>query len=801
MARSGSLRTYNRKRNFKKTSEPKGRVVANTGSAPVFTIQRHAASRLHYDFRLELDGVLKSWAVPKGPSLDPKEKRLAVEVEDHPLDYQDFEGEIPKGEYGGGSVLLWDKGTWEPEGDPHTGLKKGRLRFKLAGHKLHGAWTLLRMRTPGEKGHKNWLLVKSNDAEARATAVEDIVVSHPESVAKKRQTKRKKTAKTVEGTPGRLPKKFSPQLATLSKAAPDGERWLHEVKFDGYRLIAICNQNDVRILTRNGLDWTYKVPRLVDALRKLPFTSAVFDGELVALDGQGISRFQMLQNALEKDRDHKLKYYIFDMPFLNDHDLRELPLIKRKELLEMAFKQIKSDVLHYSDHVRGNGKEFFATSCKTGLEGIVSKDINSHYVHRRSPQWLKTKCSKRQEFVIGGFTKAGGSRSGFGALLLGHYQGNDLVYAGRVGTGFTDASLKSISARLQKLKTDKSPFAKSLTSAQKKGATWVKPELVGEVEFTEWTDDGHLRHPSFQGLRLDKPAKVVEREEPMLTKFAGIELSNPDRVLYPEQNIKKYEIASYYMQVAKWILPHLVGRPLSIVRCPRGNDKQCFFQKHFDEPVEELDVIPIKEKNKVGKYVAIRDIAGIIRLTQLGVLEIHPWGCKKEDIEHPDRIVFDLDPGPKVKMQAMIDAALLLKTYLENFDLESFVKTSGGKGLHVVVPLVPKASWDEAKEFTKTAAEHLARTFPDRFVAKMTKSLRPGKIFIDYLRNGRGATSVATFSTRARAGATVATPLAWDELTPDLDLQSFNYLSVPKRLREQKGDPWARFFKIKQALP
>ena len=869
-----SLKAYQRKRNFQKTPEPSGD-GAKSAPGRQFVVQKHAASRLHYDFRLELDGTLKSWAVPKGPSLDPAVKTLAVQVEDHPLDYADFEGVIPEGEYGGGTVMVWDRGVWEPEEDPARGLKNGKLKFRLFGEKLTGSWALVRMRGRAGDDGKNWLLIKHRDDSARPNAKSDILTRKPRSIlsgrkleeiardadrvwtsngkaaaksraraktkaednpikpasAARRKTsaasKRRKqapiTARDVAKFAGarraKQPNEFKPQLATLSSSVPTGNNWLHELKFDGYRALAFFENGKVRLISRNGNDWTKRFHTVAAALKTLPIKQAILDGEVVSLDKSGISSFQQLQNQMKRGNDESLVEYLFDAPHLLGYDLTQTPLVERKQVLAslvLSANPQNEGAFRYSDHVQGHGEKVLQQACDGGMEGIISKRADSAYQQARSSSWLKVKCLKRQEFVIGGFTKPEGSRVGFGALLLGYYQdGRKLVYAGRVGTGFTNESLRQLTKDLKKRAVDSSPFANPPTGAARRGITWVKPELVAEVEFTEWTSDGRLRHPSFLGLREDKRPQEIVREVPRLPDqlasasgssnteavVAGVRLTNPERVLYPDEDITKRELAEYYEHVADWVLPHVAGRPLTLVRCPEGYTGECFYQKHLTEAMPDaVDGVSITEKGKRKKYVLINDLAGLVSLVQIGVLEIHPWPAREDQLERPDRMVIDLDPGEGVEWKQVVEGAKEARDRLETVGLATYLRLSGGKGLHIVVPLARRNTWDELKQFAKSLADQMTHDAPDRYIATMSKAKRRGKVYVDYLRNQRGATAIASYSTRARAGAPVATPLAWKELTARIQPDKYNIRNLPARLEKLKADPWDGFFAARQSI-
>ncbi len=851
------LESYHEKRRFQRTPEPQGKVEATPGGN-LYIIQKHAASHLHYDLRLELDGVLKSWAVPKGPSLKPTEKRLAVHVEDHPIEYGSFEGMIPEGEYGAGTVMLWDRGTWEPGGDPHAGYAKGDFKFKLHGEKLKGSWVLARMKgkAGGDEG-KNWLLIKKRDDAAISGSEPEPVEVLDRSVASGRtmqeiSSQSDKFWIVPSDLPGvrqaDQPEFMQLQLATPGDKPPKGENWLHEIKYDGYRILCRLREGQARLFSRNEKEWTNRFPQIAEAAARIPIESAFLDGEVAVIDEHGKTDFQALQNILQGTHTGKLVYFVFDIPFCAGYDLTQTPLIKRKELLLKKLLSLKhsngeSQVL-YADHIVGQGESVFQSACRLGLEGIVSKRADSSYEKGRGRNWIKVKCSMRQEFVVGGFTDPGGSRIGFGALLLGYYspQGR-LVYAGRTGTGFDDQTLETLSKRLVRMETDTPTFSNPPAGYEAKGVHWIRPELVAEVVFSAWTDDGVLRHPAFKGLREDKDPKDVVREDnggrkkeelgvaPTSWRKAGVRLAgaepevreeggeqrtqdgrrktggkmtaltNPNRVFYPEIGVTKRALAEYYTEIADWIMPHLAGRPLTLVRCPEGREKECFFQKHLrDGAPEILRSIPVMEKNEKVYYSVADNIEGVIALVQMGALEIHVWGSREDKLEQPDMMIFDLDPAPEVDWGEMVKAARLMRERLSNLGLESFVKTTGGKGLHIVVPLTPNADWETVKAFSKAVADSIVREYPGKYIATMSKEKRKGKIFIDYLRNGRGATSVAAYSTRSRHGAPISTPVAWDELTTDLKPDSYNIQNIRGRLSHLQGDPWAGYFSLRQEI-
>jgi bifunctional non-homologous end joining protein LigD len=843
------LESYHEKRSFEHTSEPQGKVESSP-AGNLYIIQKHAARRLHYDLRLELDGVLKSWAVPKGPSLKPSEKRLAVHVEDHPIEYGSFEGTIPEGEYGAGTVMLWDRGTWEPEGDPGEGYAKGDLKFKLHGEKLKGKWVLARMKGKAGEGGKNWLLIKKHDDAAISGSEPEPVETLDRSVASGRTMQEIASeppdmldpAGLHGARPAEQPGFIDLQLATPAEEAPRGEDWLHEIKYDGYRILCRLSGGQARLFSRNEKEWTDRFPQIAEKAAGLAVESAFLDGEVVVVDEHGRTDFQALQNILQGINTGRLVYFVFDIPFCAGYDVTQTPLITRKEqllkkLLPGTLKPSGESQVIYADHITGQGDEVFRNACRLGLEGIVSKRADSGYEKGRSRSWLKVKCSMRQELVIGGFTDPGGARTGFGALLVGYYDTPaDLVYAGKVGTGFDEQTLDTLSEHLKGMETDTPPFTNPPTGYEAKGVHWTRPELVAEVEFSAWTEDGLLRHPSFKGLREDKDPKDVVREHnggqrtedessrqsPVVSGQSSIfspqssvlrprssvnsppssvTLSNPDRVFYPEIGVTKRALAEYYTDIAEWILPHLAGRPLTLVRCPEGWEKECFFQKHLGDAASKLlRSIPIVEKDGLHHYSVADNIDGVIAVVQIGALEIHVWGSHEDNLEQPDMMIFDLDPAPEVEWARMIEAARLMRERLLDLGLASFVKTTGGKGLHIVVPLTPKADWEGVKAFSKAVAESIVRDSPAEYIATMSKEKRRGRIFIDYLRNGRGATSVAAYSTRSRQGAPVSTPVAWDELTVDLKSDSYNIRNIRRRLSGLKEDPWAGYFSVRQEI-
>ena len=858
------LQQYWKKRNFKETPEPIG-ASESPSVRPQFVIQQHAASHLHYDFRLELDGTLKSWAVPKGPSLDPKHKRLAVHVEDHPLDYGGFEGTIPPKQYGAGTVLLWDRGSWSPVGDPLVGYRRGRLKFSLNGQKLRGLWNLVRMGARHGGGKENWLLIKEKDDEARSGKHSDVTENLTESVASGRtieqiasgrhrvwQSNRRaehtksvprprETGKKQLAGARRAPQEewSPPQLATLLDKAPVGEEWVHELKYDGYRILCRVKNESAKLVTRNAHDWTTKLHRIAEAAAALPVKSAWLDGEVVALRPDGSISFQALQNAFDTRSETNLVYYVFDLLYLNGYDLKQVGLLERKHALAAIVPSATAGLIRYSDHIPGRGEVVFAEACRRGMEGIISKRTDAVYLAGRNRNWIKVKCGHRQEFVIGGFTDPTGSRVAFGALLLGVYdEQGQFEFVGRTGTGFSERSLKELHKQLIALKQSQSPFVNPPSGVDSRGVHWVKPRLVAEVSFAEWTNEGLLRQAAFQGLRKDKAAKSVIKEGPgkstpvrtnssgapktpirrrarmaghpakeneTATKgpatVAGVTVSHPDRILYPGQGFTKLALARYYERVSTWLLPHLQDRPLTLVRCPEGYNKECFYQKHANRTVpDSIGRVKIPEGNGVSWYMLADSLPAVIGLVQMGVLELHTWGAKRDGLDRPDRIIMDLDPDPTVPWKFVIEGAQLVRTLLNELDLECFVKTTGGKGLHVVLPLRHVHTWEEVKAFSKGVADHLMRLVPDRFVANMSKQKRKGKIYLDYLRNAKGATAIAAYSTRARPGAPVSVPLAWEELSVDVRSDHFTVENVVERLNGLKRDPWRDYFTVKQKL-
>lgn len=914
--RHDPLSRYRQKRDFRITPEPddsdrrarpsrskastggKGAKAA-TGAAPrraarpqalSFVIQKHWASHLHYDFRLELGGVLLSWAVPKGPSYDPKERRMAIHVEDHPLSYGGFEGTIPPKQYGAGDVIVWDNGTWTPEGDPAQGLRDGKLVFRLHGQKLAGLWQLIRTSRDASK-REQWLLIKKHDGRERPHADYDVTVELPDSVlqqplgwAEERdgEGKAAKASSTAKGTKAaeraaapdeapdlsrakkaRLPAELSPQLATLVSATPPGD-WIAEAKFDGYRLMARVDKGQVRLITRGGNDWTDRLPSLAEALQTLRIDSGWLDGEIVVLRDDGAPDFNLLQNAIghpKRTKHEDIVYFLFDVPFLNGHDLRDVPLTDRRAVLRALMADHESERLRFSEDFAVPPEEMLAAACQMRLEGLILKRPDSGYVSSRGDAWVKLKCQLRQEFVVVGFTDRSDGAKALGSLLLGYYEAGELRYAGRVGTGWSHAQAGELHKRLSAIEVrqahfDEATVARShwarITGRSGGAARWVKPSRVVEVAFAEWTPDGHIRHASFQGEREDKAPKDVGRESakpadevkaPKAAKTAAagkpkppikqtkqaatrtenaekperpekpetrtatmtskaakaakaekgasasaasgqLRITHPERVIDPSTGHTKIELVRYYESVLEWLLPHLGRRPVAIVRAPDGIEGELFFQKHVDG--DALIVVP--------------DPATLMHLTQMNALEFHTWNAQDDRLDRADRIIFDLDPGEGVSFGAVAEAARITRALLKELGLRCWLKTSGGKGLHLVVPLERRHDHATAKAFSQAVVQHLAATFPKKFSAKSGPKNRVGKIFPDYLRNGEGQTTAAAFSARARPGLGVSMPIDWDELAEVKRADQWTIANARDRLSFQKVDPWRDYAAAKQTL-
>jgi bifunctional non-homologous end joining protein LigD len=845
LSEKSDLRKYREKRNFEATPEPAEGGVANE-AARSFVVQKHWATRLHYDFRLELDGTMKSWAVPKGPSYDPQDKRMAMPTEDHPIAYNKFEGTIPAGNYGAGKVIIWDKGTWIPLEDPRKGYREGKLKFELRGHKLHGHWTLVRMKGRGNGREDPWLLIKERDALARPAAEFSLVDEMPDSVQKLADRPAAIAAAAPaaaaaasvppDGPPAgarkaALPATLQPELAVLVDEAPrDAADWIFEIKFDGYRMLARVEGGEITLVTRNGNEWTGKLGALVKALQTMDLPDGWYDGEIIMPGADTPADFQALQGAFDSKRTEEIVYYLFDLPYCAGHDLRDVPLLQRREVLQRIVTRKPHANVRFSEVFEVPAAELLDSACRLGLEGVIGKRRDSAYVCRRSTDWIKLKCSRRQEFVIGGWTDPKGSRTGIGSLLLGlHDDSGKLVYAGNVGTGFNERSLRELRALLEPLAADKSRFQGG--TGLPRGAHWVKPELVAEVSYGEMTRDGKVRHSVFHGLRTDKPADSIVNEPvlhappadrkakaakkpaaaataraPAAAPAAGtalpanLRVSNPDRVIDPSTGITKIQLVRYYALVGNLMMEHLKGRPIAMVRAPDGIEGQLFFQKHLDRykmsGIAQLDPAFFPGHPAMLEVVSPE---GLLSAAQMNVIEIHTWNGVKSAIDKPDRMTFDIDPGEGVTWAQIQEAATLVRTMLDELGLPCFLKTSGGKGLHLVVPLKRLLDWDTVKSFSQAVVQHLARTLPDRFVAKSGGSNRVGKIFIDYLRNGYGATTACAWSARARPGLGISVPVRWDELASLKSGAHWTVGTVHTRL-DQGNTPWDDYEKSRVAL-
>ncbi|SDF32544.1 DNA ligase D [Terriglobus roseus] len=895
------LARYRSMRDFSVTAEPSGKQKSTSAASLPFVIQKHAATRLHYDFRLGWNGVLKSWAVAKGPSYVVADKRLAVQVEDHPMEYGGFEGIIPRGQYGGGTVMVWDQGTWEPHVDVNEGLRKGSLKFALNGRKLHGNWTLVRMGgKAAQEAKPNWLLIKEHDEYERTPDDPAITEEMPDSAVTGRSLEQiaeasthvwnsketategqawyrqrardadaasggtanvtapsKKTPTFNNASLAKLPKEklpdfIKPQLAQEATAPPSGDEWLHEIKLDGYRMQARKQGSRVQLFTRSGLDWTHRMKSVAEAIKTLDVQDAILDGEVVVLDEKGISSFANLQASFEKNEKHPVTFFLFDLLHLNGHNTRGLPLKERKRLLHTVLNN-ENDGLKLSEDIAGDGAKIFRSACELHAEGIISKKADAVYHSGRSTLWLKSKCVLEQEFVIGGWVDLSNGSRGVGSLLLGYYDdAGKLIYAGRTGTGFTQRTHKLLRDKLDAIETKSNPFA-AIDAAGRKDAHWVKPQLVAQVRFATWTADNLVRQAAFQGLREDKPAKEVHREmgppsakhksiapaetkkdvqtllEPAAetkttTKSAkvvsidskrpkraaeqqtkttpSLRLTHPEKVVDPESGVTKRELMDYLWAVSEEMLPHIAGRPLSLVRCPEGSDHQCFYQKHVNHmlPAGVGSVMVADKKGGAPEpYITLDTAEALAGLAQMSVLEIHPWGSRNDNLEHPDRIIIDLDPDESLPWSTVCEAALEVRDVLKSAGVESFVKTTGGKGLHVLFPITPKHDFAFMKTWTHGLVQAMEQARPELYLTKMTKAARTGKIYLDYLRNERGATAVAPYSMRARSGLPVSMPLEWKELTsntrPRYTVHDFE--EWKPRL---KKNPWRKVFELKQTL-
>lgn len=831
---------YNRKRNFESTSEPRetGRRSRAKAGALRFVVQKHDARHLHYDFRLELLGTLKSWAVPKGPSLDPTQKRLAVHVEDHPLAYASFEGSIAEGNYGAGDVIVWDQGIWQPEGDPVAAYEAGKLKFSLVGEKLSGAWTLVRTRLKGSGDKPQWLLIKEQDDVARPANEYDIVSELPASVisgelvggmakpaatqAGKTKTRSKAPAKAVKtkakaskSAQSTMPDALSPQLATLVEAPPAGD-WIYEIKYDGYRIMARIKDGEVTLFSRNGHDWTARLAPQAKALDKLGLGDSWLDGEAVVLDEHGMPDFQALQNAFDEARSGDILYFLFDAPWLDGVDQRELPIEQRRQALQGKLPKRKGP-LRFSEAFEADHQSVLGSACSLGLEGVIGKRAGSPYRSSRSADWIKLKCRQRQEFVVVGFSKPQGSRSGFGALLLAVNEANGLRYAGRVGTGFNEALLGSLHKRMKALGRDASPLHKQPSAAQRRGVQWIEPQLVVEVAFAGWTGEGLVRQGAFVGERSDKPAEQIVKERPAPAKavekgasakktaskgsarkgreqIGEVSVSHPERVIDDQSGTTKAQLARFYAEIADWLIPEVRNRPVSLLRAPGGVGGEQFFQKH----AERLDIPNIRHLDAEldpghDRLMTIDSVPALVGAVQMGTIELHTWNAAYASIERPDRLILDLDPDPALPWRAVLEATRLSLSVLDELGLQTFVKTSGGAGMHLVVPLARHVDWDTLKAFGKAISQFMANELPDRFSARMGPKNRIGKVYLDYLRNGRGASTVAAYSVRARPGLPVSVPISREELGQLRDSKQWHIGNLQRRLEKLEDDPWAGY--------
>lgn len=838
---SAGLSAYKARRDFRRTSEPPPKRAKAAAGKFRFVVQKHDARRLHFDLRLELGGVLKSWAVTRGPSMTAGVRRLAVETEDHPVDYLDWEGVIPKGQYGGGTMIVWDQGTWQPEGDPEAALKAGKLSFDLAGERLKGKWTLVRMaKRTGEK-RSNWLLIKSRDAFALKPREQEPVESMQTSVKSGREgadlaaagavrtdhRARQATAKSgvaataalarIAGArkaimPGFVP----PSLALAVDRPPDGPEWIHEIKHDGYRIQARCEGGKATLLTRKGLDWTARFPPIARSLAGLSVGAALLDGEIVVHDENGQSSFSGLQRDLKSRRHDRLAYYVFDLLYCNGVDLQGAALTERKRILnEIIAASPASPALRYNDHIETGGQPVLTEACRLGLEGIVSKRSDLPYISGRGDHWQKSKCALRQEFVVLGYVPSSVKGKAVGSLVLGYYNSGKLMHAGRAGTGIDDDMARTLGSRLDAMRNEMPELGNSPAAASLRDVVWTEPSLVAEIEYRGWSSDGLLRQAAFKGLREDKPASEVTLETarpqaaPELAKPktvaaasagnrpAPVAFTHPGRVLWSDPDITKRDLADYYTAIADKILPELSGRVLNLRRCPDGAAGQCFFAKHAWMGLN--DAIQLIDTGDEKPMLAIDSLEGLLTLVQMNVLEIHTWGSKVDHLERPDRMTFDLDPGESVPASQVTAAAREVRDRLDRLGLQSFLKSTGGKGLHVVVPLDPVAGWDEVKAFSKAFADVMAQDNPRLYLSTMSKARRQGRVFVDYLRNGRGATAIAAYSTRSRPHAPVAMPLAWSEIGDAIPL--FNVETAQRRLQRLNEDPWQNMASLKQKLP
>lgn len=824
------LKEYKQKRNFENTLEPEGEIKSTSNSLR-FVVQHHIARQNHYDLRLEWGGVLLSWAVPKGPSYRTRDKRLAVKVEAHPLEYRNFEGTIPQGQYGGGVVMIWDEGFWEPYGNVDEGIIKGELKFSLKGQRLKGKWALIRWKAKSGETRDNWLLLKEKDEFVQEESGISEYTTSIRTGRSMEEIEKGGEEKTVKNPFDSAPV----QLAKFANSVPHEPEWLYELKYDGYRIVAYVESNTARLITRNGNDYTTRFSEIAGSLIGLAAgRPMILDGEIVVLDEAGKTDFHSLQNYMKVPKPQSLTYIVFDLLALDGVDLREEQLIDRKERLETLMRGCSKN-LYYSRHIIGKGEESFSVACESGMEGIIGKKIYSTYSGARNGDWIKLKCDRRQEFVIGGYTLSEKRVTGVSSLLLGAYENGELIYVGRAGTGISEADMIILEDKFRDITIPDTPFRHEPKANAKEKITWVAPKLIAEIKFAEWTEKGLLRQASFKGLREDKdPTDIMkdavdhgndidfkdkmedetvgkmEQNSMSLTGsgivsegkdrliIEGVSISNPNKIIFEEPSVTKADVVLYYAAVAGRMLPYVEGRILSTIRCPKGISQSCFFKKHPGPSHKGIETIAVeKMTGKEEEYFYVKDAAGLVYEAQMGTVEFHTWGSRVGSLDRPDMMVFDLDPDEGMDISLVRQGVMDLKSILSELALNSYLKTSGGKGYHIVVPLEPAVSWDTFNDFARNVAEVMEGKWPDRYTSNVRKAKRKGKIFIDWIRNGKGATSVAPYSLRARKGAAVSMPISWDELgstVPD----GINMNEALMRITE--ADPWEGFFDNNQRL-